>query len=424
MRPQYLIIIFFAALWCASGSLRAQTGWFPLNSGIATNLNSVYFTSADTGYVVGDGGLILRSFDAGLTWGAVPSGVTEDLNDLYFFGHDSGVVVGDSGRIIRTIDAGVTWATIASGVTENLYSVSFHCNDRNGVAGGSSQTILRSADRGRSWIIVQTGFFGGGFFGADMASNMIGMVAGENSIFQPLSAVTTDGAVNWEFHAFYLNGNEGEANDVHTFNTNQGIVVSSVWDGTGAVSSTLNGGSDWTTMLVSDDLNGIDFPTDSTGYIVGSSGIIMKSTDRGATWVDQSSGTSERLGEVSFPDSSYGVIGYAAGDNGVILKTTTGGVTSVEPTSYAAPTKFGLSNNYPNPFNPVTLIKVSVAENSRVEIQLFNTLGEKVRTIVDREYSTGTYVLTFDAAGLTTGTYFYRMQAGKFVEVKKMVVVR
>jgi photosystem II stability/assembly factor-like uncharacterized protein len=425
MKPSIGVLVIILSF--ASHSTRAQSGWFLLNSGTTTNLNSIYFPDPETGFVVGDGGLILRTIDGGLTWATSPSGVSENLHDVYFFdqAQDTGVVVGDNGTILRTIDAGLTWATIASGVTENLYSVSFACNDRNGVAGGSSQTILRSDDRGRSWSVVQTGFFGGGFNGADMASNMIGMIAGENSIFQPLMAVTSDGASTWEFHAYYLNSNEGEANDVHCFNSNQGIVVSSVWDGTGAVSSTLNGGVDWTTMITPEDLRGIDFPTDSTGFIVGSSGVIMKSTDRGVSWVGQSSGTSETLREVSFPDSAYGNVGYAAGDNGMILKTINGGnPTSVDPGVDAAPAEFRLFDNYPNPFNPSTLIRFSITKDSRVTIDLFNALGQEIRTVTDQEYPAGAHVLSFDAAGLTSGTYFYRMRSGGFTDVKKMMLVR
>jgi len=66
----------------------AQPGWFPLISGTPADLNAVYFIDAETGYVVGDGGLIMRSIDGGITWATQPSGVTEDLNDLYFFTMD------------------------------------------------------------------------------------------------------------------------------------------------------------------------------------------------------------------------------------------------------------------------------------------------------------------------------------------------
>ena len=73
---------------------------------------------------------------------------------------------------------------VSSGVEDALRSVSF--SGVNGICGGDSQTILYSTDSGASWQIGQSGFFGGGFPGAQMLSATVGFVAGQNSIFQPL----------------------------------------------------------------------------------------------------------------------------------------------------------------------------------------------------------------------------------------------
>jgi len=422
-------------IWTAA--LQAQPGWTSVNSGTTEDLNSVFIPGyGDTAYVVGDNGTMLRSLDSGQTWSALTSGVSERLNDMYFWTPDSGIVVGDNGLILRSIDAGLTWATVASGVTENLYCISFDCNRPNGVIGGSSQTILRSNNRGQTWSIVQTGFLGE-FIGADMASNMDGMIVGVNSIFQPLAGETTDGAVTWDFHAFYLNGNEGNANDVHAFTAQEATVVSSVFDGTGAISTTIDRGANWTTTLVSEDLVGIDFPILNTGYVVGSSGTIMKTTDHGSTWVDQVSGTGEKLREVSFSDS---IRGCTVGDNGIILKTSNGGVvTSVEPIAVVTPACFELFNNYPNPFNPSTAISFSVPSGTRsrspeangqlsavgfVELDVVDLLGREVATLVHERLGAGVYRTAWDAQGMPSGVYFYRLSVGGFVEVKKMMLMR
>src|SRR5213078_5394185 len=99
-----------------------------------------------------------------------------------------------------------------SGVKDNLTSVSF--SGANGVSGGDSQAILYSTDSGASWQVSQSGFFGGGFPGAQMLSATTGFVAGQNSIFQPMVGTTTDGGASWAFQPFYFDGNEGGANDV------------------------------------------------------------------------------------------------------------------------------------------------------------------------------------------------------------------
>src|SRR4029453_15694518 len=95
-----------------------------------------------------------------------------------------GVAVGDNGTILRTTDGGAAWQSITSGVEDSLRSVSF--NGVNGICGGDSQTILYSTDSGASWQIGQSGFFGGGFPGAQILSATTGFVGGRNWFFNGL----------------------------------------------------------------------------------------------------------------------------------------------------------------------------------------------------------------------------------------------
>ncbi len=76
-----------------------------------------------------------------------------------------------------------------------------------------------------------------------------------------------------------------------------------------------------------------------------------------------------------------------------------------------APTAFILSQNYPNPFNPSTIIKFSLPVDSKVIINLYNTLGEKVDVLENRELSIGHHELNFDASGLSNGIYYYTINA-------------
>ena len=102
--------------------------------------------------------------------------------------------MGEQGLILRTTDGGTAWGPVSSDVGDTLRSVSF--SGVNGICGGDSQTILYSTDSGASWQIGQSGFFGGGFPGAQMLNAAVGFVAGQNSIFQPLvGATTTAGSV-------------------------------------------------------------------------------------------------------------------------------------------------------------------------------------------------------------------------------------
>jgi hypothetical protein len=88
------------------------------------------------------------------------------------------------------------------------------------------------------------------------------------------------------------------------------------------------------------------------------------------------------------------------------------------------PTQFELSQNYPNPFNPSTAIRFSLPEQTQMKINLYNMLGELVKTISEGTYEAGNYKVNFDASDLSSGVYIYRLESEAFVQVKKMVLLR
>jgi hypothetical protein len=127
--------------------------------------------------------------------------------------------------------------------------------------------------------------------------------------------------------------------------------------------------------------------------------------------------------------------------NTVIMKSSieespAAGVSTTEPVS---PVTFSLGQNYPNPFNPSTTIRYGLPQRSHVELTVFNTLGQQVAALVQGEEDAGYHEVRFDAGGLSSGVYFYRLQvrapayalpedsksgAGSFVETKKLIVIR
>jgi hypothetical protein len=96
---------------------------------------------------------------------------------------------------------------------------------------------------------------------------------------------------------------------------------------------------------------------------------------------------------------------------------------SDEESSFS-PSRFLLHQNYPNPFNPNTRISFQLPSPGFVTLKVYDLLGNEVAMLVDEYLPTGTYKVSFDASSLSSGIYFYRIQAGSFIETKKMILLR
>lgn len=129
-------------------------------------------------------------------------------------------------------------------------------------------------------------------------------------------------------------------------------------------------------------------------------------------------------GNVLFENGEYNM--WYTGDDGTTMRIgmATSFVASVEEISGEILSSFSLVQNYPNPFNPSTKIKYSVPQTLRVQIKVFDVLGNEIETLVNEEKPSGTYVITWNAENLPSGVYFYQLRAGEFVETKKMILIK
>lgn len=109
----------------------------------------------------------------------------------------------------------------------------------------------------------------------------------------------------------------------------------------------------------------------------------------------------------------------------VYVSNSMGIPTSVEEENNpTAVNNFELQQNYPNPFNPTTQIRFSLAEQSQVTLKVYNILGKEIATLVNDVQSSGVHEVSFNGSGLASGVYFYTLQAGKFTETRKMILVK
>jgi len=150
-----------------------------------------------------------------------------------------------------------------------------------------------------------------------------------------------------------------------------------------------------------------------------SSSSLLKSSDEGQTW--------QSLGVFPLPDVfDIAIAGetFYLGRIGGLWKAPLSQLVTTVPAKMTTPAAFRLQQNYPNPFNPSTKIPFSVERPGFVSLKVYDVLGREVRTLVNEDLQLGSYEKTFDASGLSGGVYWYRLQSDRFVETKKLVLLR
>jgi hypothetical protein len=195
-----------------------------------------------------------------------------------------------------------------------------------------------------------------------------------------------------------------------------------------SIVKTSNGGLNWNVQFTNHGLYSIYFPNINTGWTVGDGGKILSTTNAGANWITESSGTSNNLWSVYFANF---LTGWTVGANGTILKTTDGGglFTNIKSDGNEIPLSFSLSQNYPNPFNPVTKITYSLPEPSQggavqVRLIIYDILGREIETLVNENKKPGNYEMDWDGSRFASGVYFYRLVTDDWIETKKMMLVK
>jgi hypothetical protein len=99
-------------------------------------------------------------------------------------------------------------------------------------------------------------------------------------------------------------------------------------------------------------------------------------------------------------------------------------VTTVDPLPLAMPDAFGLEQNFPNPFNPATMIRYCLPLTCNVELGVHDMLGRQVAVLVNQKLDAGLHEVAFEASRLASGVYFYRLQAGDFVQTRRLILLR
>ena len=326
-------------------------------------------------WIADDSSRIFRSSDLGATWTVQKefkypdSALDPPLYGINFFDDTAGCAVGGNGFITATTNGGSTWATRASNTTKSLYGI-FVASPRKAWAVGQSGTIITTSDAFNSWS-------------AEVC---------------PVTA------------------------------TLRSVVFSDALDGYilgdgGTILKTTDGGTTWKVQSSpGDSLNAVKFLNASQGWVAADNGKIFETSDGGGHWLNQATGVQASLTSVDFVDRWHGI---AVGEGGVVLVTNNGGgLAAIRRPLALLPADPNLEQNFPNPFNPSTIISYTLPGSIRVVLKVFDVLGREVRTLVDEKQNAGFHSVNFQAADLPSGAYFYRLSAGSFVQTKKLILLK
>jgi hypothetical protein len=132
--------------------------------------------------------------------------------------------------------------------------------------------------------------------------------------------------------------------------------------------------------------------------------------------------TMQGIRKISWPG---GKTAFVASQNGYLFAYFPNNPSAVEDNNnFSSGLRYSLSQNYPNPFNPSTSISWQLPEAGLVTLKIFDVLGREVKTLVNEELTAGKHETAFDASLFSSGVYFYQLKSGKYVETKKMVLMK
>jgi hypothetical protein len=165
------------------------------------------------------------------------------------------------------------------------------------------------------------------------------------------------------------------------------------------------------------------FAFDRTNLFAGTyGGGVFLSVDNGLHWTAVNTGLTN-LFVGSLMVSQFELLA-GTGEGGLWRRALSDMITSAEPVTQRTPEEFSLSQNYPNPFNPNSEIRYQISEFRHVTLIVYDLLGRQVATLVNEVKQPGIYTVQFDGSNLASGVYLYRLHAGDFVQVKKLVLLK
>jgi photosystem II stability/assembly factor-like uncharacterized protein len=379
-------------------------------SGIDHDLRSVAFADTAVGLVAGDS-ILLMTRDGGRSWRTMPPGSPSDITALTFASPSTAIAVSAGKGIFRSTTGGLTWSEQGRSSVYALRAIRF-ADSLYGLAVGDSGAILATNDGGISWDRYPAPDFrllyAVAFAGRERAFAMGLDRSGSHCVTR-----STNGGRTW-WPPLSLPGYEATAFTI------DGTTVRA-W-GTDIRAWSSDGGESWSWQRTAGGFtySGVCLDREGTGLAVGSSGKILKTNNSGRTTELMPSGTLNPLHAVAMPGPRHAVVVGAAG---TILRLE-GSLTDVTSAGETLPRADILHQNYPNPFNSVTTFVYQLAKFGSVKLAIYDMLGREVAVLVNDQRPPGNYTIPYEAGGLASGVYLYRLVTETHMHTHKMVVIR
>ncbi len=426
-----LTILFFILL-VPFTSLFSQTPWVELNTGISKRLNSISSIKDVSVWACGNEGTVIRSTNMGDNWtnanpnNDIPTSVT--LNHIYCISPLAALAAGNDNTyayVFKTVDGGSTWQVTLVQPGGRFNGIHMPLENSILIVGdpvGGRWSIWKSAN-GVNWdssgcYLPQAGSEKGFPNSLWATGSRISFGTDNFRIY-----TTTNFSATW-----YNNSTGSERNSAtlwYDYDYNIG------YSGKTQLIKTVNSGVLW----LNDTIPGSGDITSVTGSAHSRFNWFVRNDNK--VYVNPHNASNWQL-DYTTPSGNYTYItiernGYFSGavfatkDNGGISRTyfLSLGISQI---SSVVPDAFSLKQNYPNPFNPETKIRFNIPAdnegNRNISLNVYDIGGKLVKQLTNEKLVPGVYEVDFNASGLPSGVYFYRMNAGNFSDTRKMILLK
>ncbi|MFO7446478.1 MAG: YCF48-related protein [Ignavibacteriaceae bacterium] len=324
-------------------------------------ITKIFFHDKNIGFAVG-ANVAYKTIDGGANWFPILHDEEEFFTNVFFINEAVGWICSDN-EVKRTTDGGSTWLNSDTPGASGNVDIEF-INEETGYAVGFSSMMFKSSDGGKSWVRVGLST-GRAFLAIDFMNKDIG---------------------------FLLEG--------------------------GNILRTEDGGNTWSTIYQGDsEINSLQVVNNKYIWAISADKTLF-SSNTGLNWVQQSFSPNSYPTEISCVDSLNAWI--LAGQQ--LYRFIPDIEIDNKPDN--KPDVFYLLQNFPNPFNPATTISYQIPQAQFVTLKIYDVLGREIITLVNDEKPAGSYEVKFDGSMLSSGVYFYRLEAGGYVDTKKLLLLK